>query len=97
MADREIVSLVWHRSGLQIEVGYVEGEPEHWIGSGVVAAVLAGDAGLSLIPTSDDAVRWVRGPCSCKADTVAPPFPARVPSLRRSIRRKEDRPSFSIG
>jgi hypothetical protein len=68
MADREIVSLVWHRRGLQIEVGYVEGEPEHWIGSGVVAAVLAGDAGLSLIPTSDDAVRWVRDPCSCKAD-----------------------------
>jgi hypothetical protein len=65
MTGREIVSLVWHRSGLQIEVGYAEGDPEHWIGSDVVAAVLASDAGLHLMPSSDDAVRWVRDPYPC--------------------------------
>ncbi len=72
MAEREIVSLVWHRSDLQIEVGYAEGDPEHWIGSDVVAAVLAGDAGLSLVPSSDGGVRWVRDPDSCTAARLAP-------------------------
>jgi len=81
MADREIVSLVWHRRGLQIEVGYVEGDPEHWIGSGVVAAVLAGEAGLRLTPSLDETVRWVRDP-----ESSAPAGPApnrRYPALFR--------------
>jgi hypothetical protein len=80
MADREIISLVWHRSDLHIEMGYVEGDPEHWIDSEVVAAVLAGDAGLSLMLTCDDALRWVRDPYSYKTSGVTSPLPARVSS-----------------
>jgi hypothetical protein len=79
MSDREIVSLVWHRRGLQIEVGYVEGDPEHWIGSDVVAAVLADDAGLRLMPSLDETVRWVRDPDSA---ATAPRRPyRRYPAL----------------
>jgi len=72
MAEREVVSLVWHRRDLRIVVSYAEGYREHWIGSDVVAAVLAADAGLSLVSTSDGRVRWVRDPDSCTATRLAP-------------------------
>jgi hypothetical protein len=68
MAEREIVSLVWDESAHQIEVSYVE----HLIGSDVVAAVLAGDAGLQFMPTADDAFRWVRGTEVCRSSDAVP-------------------------
>jgi len=67
MAEREMVSLVWHRRDLQIELGYVNGDRERWIGSDIVAATLAGNAGLSPLPATEDAVRWVRQPEPCAA------------------------------
>jgi hypothetical protein len=62
MAEREIVSLVWHRRNLKIEMRYGDGDPDHWIGSDVVAAVLASDAGLRRMPGSEDALRWAKAP-----------------------------------
>jgi hypothetical protein len=60
MAKREMISVVWHRSDLQIDMSYVQGDQEHWIGSDVVAAVLADDAELRHVVASGDAIWWVR-------------------------------------
>jgi hypothetical protein len=60
MAKREMVSVVWHRSDLQIDMSYVHGDQDHWIGSDVVAAVLADDAELRRVLTAGDTIWWVR-------------------------------------
>jgi len=62
--EREIASVVWHQRGHDIEVIYVEGDVEHLVGSEAITTVLAADAGLSITPTTDSTVRWVRDPYS---------------------------------
>jgi hypothetical protein len=62
MADRDIASIVWHEQGHRIDVKYFEGDAEHFSGSRDVAAVLAREEGLGLVPTPEDTVRWARDP-----------------------------------
>lgn len=61
MIDREIAGVVWHQRGHRIEVIYVEGTPDHLVGTEAIAALLAGDAGLALIDSPPDSLRWARG------------------------------------
>jgi len=62
--EREIASVVWHQRGHDMEVIYVEGDAEHLVGSEAITAGLAANAGLSIMPTTDGTVRWVRDPSS---------------------------------
>jgi hypothetical protein len=64
MAEREIASIVWHRDGHHIDVIYVEGEPEHLVGTEMAATEMALTSQLHLVPTTDGTVRWVRDPGS---------------------------------
>ena len=60
---RQIVSILWHQKGHLIDVGYDVGDADHLEGPHQLAAELAADADLSLVPTRDGTVKWIkRGP-----------------------------------
>jgi hypothetical protein len=59
MAEREVASIVWHQVGNHIDVIYVEGDPEHLVGTQMAAAELALTAQLHVVSTSDGTVRWM--------------------------------------
>jgi hypothetical protein len=61
MGKREIAKVLWHRRGNYLNVTFAAGDREQLVGSWEMAAKLAEEAGLSLVPTADDTVRWVRG------------------------------------
>lgn len=61
MIDREIAGVVWHQRGHRIEVIYVEGTSDHLVGTEAIAALLADDAGLALIDSPIESLRWTRG------------------------------------
>ena len=62
MREREIASIVWHQVGHNIEVIYVEGEPDHITGAQIVAEQLAESVGLAMVSAPPGIVRWVRNP-----------------------------------
>jgi hypothetical protein len=60
---RQIVSILWHQKGHLIDVVYDLGDTDHLEGPHRLAAELAADADLSLVPTRDGTVKWIkRGP-----------------------------------
>jgi hypothetical protein len=68
VVEREIAGLLWHQRGHRIEVIYVEGAADHFVGTEAIAAVLADDAGLSLVASPVDYRRWSRrGPLDPEA------------------------------
>ncbi len=77
MAEREIVSIMWHNLGHHIEVVYLEGDPDRIIGAQIVASQLADSVGLALVPSLPGTIRWERGSDS---STVAPEAPPEVNS-----------------
>jgi hypothetical protein len=60
--EREIVSVVWKELGNRIEVTYAEGEPEKVKAGQPLAADIAKDAGLTVVPTRDGMARRVKNP-----------------------------------
>ena len=62
MAEREIVSVVWHERDDLIYVIYAEEDPDRMVALQTVAADLAREAGLSMVPAPDGICRWVREP-----------------------------------
>ena len=60
VVEREVISIVWHRSGQHIELTFAEGDVKHMTGSGVHATELARMAGLVQAPSPEGSVRWVR-------------------------------------
>jgi len=64
MTVRKVNGILWHGHGNYLKVSYTTGECEHLVGNQIDAARLADRAGLKLVPTSDDSVRWVRDPHS---------------------------------
>jgi hypothetical protein len=70
MVEREIAGVVWHQRGHRIEVIYVEGAADHFVGTEAIAGVLADDAGLSLVASPVDFRRWSRNARLETAGTV---------------------------
>jgi len=60
MAERQITSIVWHQVGHYIDIVFVTGDPDRLEGPHELAAELAADSGLTLLPTRDGTVRWVK-------------------------------------
>lgn len=60
--EREIVRVVWKELGNRIEVIYADGESDRVRASQLVAADIAKDAGLTVVPTRDGMARWVKDP-----------------------------------
>ena len=60
--QREIVSVVWKELGNRIEVTYAEGKSDRVRAGPAVAADIARDAGLTVVPTRDGMARWVKDP-----------------------------------
>jgi len=59
MSNRVILSILWHGNHF-IDVTYDVGETDLLIGSREMAADLAQDEGLVVVPTEDRTVLWVR-------------------------------------
>ena len=60
MAEREIVSIVWYQEGDQVDVHYLEGEPDRLVGSETVVAQLADSVRLTIVPSPPGTIRWAR-------------------------------------
>jgi hypothetical protein len=58
--EREIVSIVWHQKRHLIDIAFDVGETDQLEGPHQLAAKLAADADLSLVPTRDGTVKWIR-------------------------------------
>jgi len=61
-SQREIVGIVWKALGNRIEVTYSAGEPERMRAGERVAAHIARDAGLTVVPTGEGMTRWEKDP-----------------------------------
>ena len=61
-ATHEIDYVVWRYQGHQIDVYYLNDEPDHLFGSEVVVTAFAKDEGLNLVATPDGTRQWVRDP-----------------------------------
>ena len=61
-ATHEIDYVVWRYEGHQIDVNYLNDEPDHLFGSEVVVTAFAKDEGLNLVATPDCTRQWVRDP-----------------------------------
>jgi hypothetical protein len=70
MAERDIASIVWHQEGDQVDLHYLEGEPDRLVGAETVVAELAASVGLTLVPSPPGTIRWVRDP---EPETERPP------------------------
>jgi hypothetical protein len=57
---RQIVSIIWHQKGHVIDISYDVGATDQLEGTHQLAAELAADADLSLVPTRDGTVRWIK-------------------------------------
>lgn len=57
---RQIVGIVWHQKSHLIDISYNVGDADKLEGQHQLAAELAADADLSLVPTRDGTVRWVK-------------------------------------
>ena len=62
MAEREIASIVWHKKGYEVDLHYLEGEPDRLVGAETVVAELADSVGLTIVPSPPGTIRWVRDP-----------------------------------
>jgi len=60
MAERDIVTIVWHEPGDQVVLFYAEGEPDHLVGAQSVVAELARSVGLKISPAPPGTIRWDR-------------------------------------
>lgn len=60
MAEREIVSIIWHERGDQVDLVYIEGESDRLVGARDVVAELARSVGLISVPSASGTIRWVR-------------------------------------
>ncbi len=60
--QRVIVGVVWKELGNRIVITYAEGEPDRVRAGQLVAAEVARDAGLIVVPTRDGMARWVKDP-----------------------------------
>jgi hypothetical protein len=58
--QRVIVGVVWKELGNRIVVTYAEGESDRVRAGLRVAAEIAGDAGLTVVPTRDGMAQWVK-------------------------------------
>jgi len=58
----EIDCVVWRQRGHEIDVNYLNDEPDHLFGSEVVVTAFAEDEGLNLVETPDCTRKWVRVP-----------------------------------
>jgi hypothetical protein len=70
MAERDIVSIVWHQKGDQVDLHYLEGEPDRLVGAVAVVADLAASVGLTIVPSPPGTKQWVRDP---ESETERPP------------------------
>jgi len=64
MSESEIDTLVWYEKRHRMVVTYGDGRPDRIVATERVAAMLADDAGLVLVPSPPGMVRWVRDPDS---------------------------------
>ena len=62
MAEREIVSIVWHESDDQVDLVYAQGEADRLVGHRIVVAELAESAGLVVVPGPPRTICWAREP-----------------------------------
>ncbi len=60
MAEREIASIVWHEANDQVDLIYLEGQPDRLIGARHVVAELAESVGLVSVPAPPGTARWER-------------------------------------
>jgi hypothetical protein len=60
MTEREIVGIVWHQAGDQVDLVYVEGPPDRLVGALPVVTELADSVGLVIVPTPPGTIRWAR-------------------------------------
>jgi hypothetical protein len=60
MAEREIVGIVWHQVGDQVDLSYVEGAPDRLVGALPVVTELADSVGLTIVPAAPGTMRWAR-------------------------------------
>jgi hypothetical protein len=61
MMDKyEIIEIVWRQVDHHIEVFYASGDSSLLVSSHEVAAKLAADVGLILVPSRDLTVRWCK-------------------------------------
>lgn len=70
MAERDIVSIVWHQEGGVVDLHYLEGEPDRLVGAESVVVELADSVGLTMVPSPPGTIRWVRDP---ETGTERPP------------------------
>jgi hypothetical protein len=57
---RQIVSVIWHQKGHVIDIAFDVGDTDRLEGTHQLAAELAADADLILVPTRDGTVRWIK-------------------------------------
>ena len=62
MDAHEIACVVWRYQGHQIDVNYLNDEPDHLFGPEVIVTAFAKDEGLNLVATPDCTRQWVRDP-----------------------------------
>jgi hypothetical protein len=60
MAERDIVTIVWHELDDEVVLFYAEGEPDHLVGAQSVVAELARSVGLKISPAPPGTIRWER-------------------------------------
>ena len=60
MAEREIISIIWHQQGDQVDLVYLAGESDRLVGAQDVVAELARSVGLVSVPSASGTIRWVR-------------------------------------
>ena len=60
LMGEQIDHIVWYERRHRMVVTYGDGEPDRIVADELVAARLAQDAGLVLVPTPPGTVRWVR-------------------------------------
>jgi len=65
--QRDIIAVVWKELGNRIEVTYAEGDSDRVRAGPAVAADIARDAGLTVVPTREGMARWERDPDTSNA------------------------------
>ena len=71
MPEREIAGIVWHERGEQVDLIYVDGEPDRLVGSRTVVTELALSVGLTTVPAPPGMIRWVKSP-EAEPDPASP-------------------------
>jgi hypothetical protein len=60
MAEREIVSIVWHQHDDLVELIYAVGGPDRLVGALPVVTELADSIGLTIVSDAAGTILWVR-------------------------------------